>query len=292
MARIRSIHAEQWTDDAFVTCSPLARLLAIGIRNQADDNGIFEWNPIKLKMRILPGDNCDPASLLEELLQTDQVIKFNHGGKQYGMVRSFQKFQKPKKPAFYHPTPTEPLPYGYALSVAYLPACSEQLPNKFRKLSADGEGEGKGIEVGKKAEEDVDGSPASAPPPPIPIQSKKPPPSCPHQKLIELYHEVLPTCPKVRVSRWSGSANEKNLQARWREGLEGKDGWFRYATEEEGLAKWRELFEVIADSDFLMGRVPGSNGRAPFMLDLPWLVVRGNFDKVMSNKYSSNESAA
>jgi hypothetical protein len=49
--RIRSLHPEQFTDDQFVSCSPLARLLALGVRNQSDDNGIFEWNPVKLKMR-------------------------------------------------------------------------------------------------------------------------------------------------------------------------------------------------------------------------------------------------
>ena len=73
MARIRSIHPEQWTDDQFVTTSPLARLVALGIRNEADDNGVFEWNPIKLKMRLLPADNCDMDSLLGELLSTKQI---------------------------------------------------------------------------------------------------------------------------------------------------------------------------------------------------------------------------
>lgn len=29
MARIRSTHPEQWSDDQFVSCSPLARLLAL-----------------------------------------------------------------------------------------------------------------------------------------------------------------------------------------------------------------------------------------------------------------------
>ena len=33
MARIRSIFPNQWTDDGFVSCSPLARLLAIALRN-------------------------------------------------------------------------------------------------------------------------------------------------------------------------------------------------------------------------------------------------------------------
>lgn len=125
MARIRSIHPEQWTDDDFVTCSALARLLALGLRNQSDDNGIFERNPVKLKMRILPADNCDVPALLEELRQSNQVLFFTAEGREFGIVRSFQRFQKPKSPSFIHPVPSEPLPKGYALSKWYSGSPSE-----------------------------------------------------------------------------------------------------------------------------------------------------------------------
>lgn len=119
MARIRSCHPEQWTDDDFVICSPLARLLALGVRNQADDNSIFEWNPVKLKMRVLPADNCDVAALLEELAGANQVWRFTVRGATFGMIRNFQRFQRPKYPTFQYPVPSEPLPNGYALSGSY-----------------------------------------------------------------------------------------------------------------------------------------------------------------------------
>lgn len=54
MARIRSTHPGQWTDEGFISCSPLARLLCLGIRNGADDQGIFEWKPATLNLRLLP----------------------------------------------------------------------------------------------------------------------------------------------------------------------------------------------------------------------------------------------
>lgn len=113
MARIRSTHPEQWTDDQFVTCSVLARLLALALRNFADDNGIFEWNPVKLKMRCLPADNCDVGNLLDELAQSGQVLGFEVLGKAYGIIRNFTKFQKPRKPTTYYPVPPEPLGNGY-----------------------------------------------------------------------------------------------------------------------------------------------------------------------------------
>jgi hypothetical protein len=105
VGRIRSIHPEQWTDEAFVSCSPLARLLSIALRNEADDQGVFEWKPRAIKMRVLPADNCDVNELLEELISSNQVIRFASEGRQFGFLRNFTRFQKPKKPQIRFPSP-------------------------------------------------------------------------------------------------------------------------------------------------------------------------------------------
>lgn len=98
MARIRSIHPGQWTDAEFISCSPLARLLCLGLRNEADDQGVFKWAPVDLKVRLLPLDNTDVHALLAELEAFNQVKKFEHEGRQYGVIRNFCRFQRPKKP--------------------------------------------------------------------------------------------------------------------------------------------------------------------------------------------------
>lgn len=105
MSRIRSIHPEQWTDENFIDCTPLARLLAIALRNEADDGGVFEWKPRALKMRLLPADNCNVDALLEELITSHQVTRFEVDGHHYGAIRNFTKFQKPKFPKYRHPQP-------------------------------------------------------------------------------------------------------------------------------------------------------------------------------------------
>lgn len=105
MARIRSVHPGFWTDEAFVSVSPLARLLAIGIWNECDDQGAFAWKPVTLKMRILPADNADVAALLAELEAADLLRRYEAGGKELGAVRNFAKFQRPKKPHYTHPMP-------------------------------------------------------------------------------------------------------------------------------------------------------------------------------------------
>jgi hypothetical protein len=107
MARIRSTHPTQWNDDDFIECSPLARLLTIGIRNFADDCGVFEWKPGQIKRNCLPADACDVKPLLEELVRHNQVKKYTVDGRDYGVIRNFRKWQRPKKPNTIYPLPDE-----------------------------------------------------------------------------------------------------------------------------------------------------------------------------------------
>lgn len=104
MPRIRSLHPGQWTDEHFVALTYPARLLALAVRNVADDLGIFEWKPPLLKMQLFPADNIDVAPLLEELRENTIVMKFEVNGKPYGAIRNFTRWQRPKKPSYAHPT--------------------------------------------------------------------------------------------------------------------------------------------------------------------------------------------
>lgn len=105
MARIRSVHPELFLDDAFMELSPDARLLAIGIWTQCDDHGIFEWKPKYLKAVVCPADNVDVVALLGDLVEQNCIKRFTEGGREYGAVRNFCLYQRPKKPYFKHPFP-------------------------------------------------------------------------------------------------------------------------------------------------------------------------------------------
>lgn len=107
MPRIRSIHPGLFTDEAFVSCSPLARLLYIGLWTEADDQGLFEWKPLSLRMRIFPADNADVGELLDELASHDMVRSFDNAGRKFGAIRNFRRFQRPKKPNSTHVMPPE-----------------------------------------------------------------------------------------------------------------------------------------------------------------------------------------
>ncbi len=107
MARIRSVHPGLWTDERFASVSPMARLLFIGIWNESDDAGSFEWSPLKLKMRILPADNADAAALLAELEAAGCIMRYSAEGRELGAVRNFATYQRPKKPNSLYPQTDE-----------------------------------------------------------------------------------------------------------------------------------------------------------------------------------------
>lgn len=103
MARIRSVHPGLWTDETFVSLSMPARLMFLGIWNECDDMGSFDWSPLKLKMRILPVDSVDAGEVLDELRNAGCIIAYEIGGKRYGAVRNFCQYQRPKKPTSTYP---------------------------------------------------------------------------------------------------------------------------------------------------------------------------------------------
>lgn len=100
MARIRSIHPTLFTDEAFAGLSMGARVLLFGLWTEADDQGVFDWKPVTLKMRILPADNVDVPELLAELEAANVICRFDQDGRPYGAIRNFCKFQKPKTPKY------------------------------------------------------------------------------------------------------------------------------------------------------------------------------------------------
>lgn len=105
MSRIRSIYPGQWTDEDFVVLSPFARLLALAIRNEADDNGVFEWKPLQIKMRLFPADMVDVAMLLAELAEHRHISSYQVCGRLYGIIRNFGRWQNPRRATALYPLP-------------------------------------------------------------------------------------------------------------------------------------------------------------------------------------------
>lgn len=141
MARIRSVHPALFTDEAWVSCSLAARLLHIALWTDADDQGVFEWKPLQIKMRLMPGDDVKVDQLLVELSEVDLVRGFSEAGKNYGAIKDFQKWQRPKKPRAVYPLPAD--------LKAYVTGAGEAQPDLF--------GENAGGRSGEKSPQMEDG---------------------------------------------------------------------------------------------------------------------------------------
>ena len=107
-------------------------------------------------------------------------------------------------------------------------------------------------------------------------ESKIPP--CPHQAIIDIYHQTLPELPKV-IS-WN-KTREAHLKQRWRELFTE----FECKSSEEALDWFKnDFFQFIKNSKFLTGRTQ-SKDRRPFLADLEWVIKPTNFTKIIERKY-------
>lgn len=94
---------------------------------------------------------------------------------------------------------------------------------------------------------------------------------CPAQAITDLYHRVLPELPAVALLN---DARRRHLQARWRE-----------HEAHRSMDFWRELFETVKASPFLMGQVPGRQGAKPFRATFDWIIAPSNFVKIVEGNY-------
>lgn len=106
------------------------------------------------------------------------------------------------------------------------------------------------------------------------------PPPCPHQRIVDLYHEVLPELPSVRLMN---DARRKALAKTW--------GWVltsstpegeRRATNTEEAMDWlRRYFDRARENDFLMGRTKRAGEHAGWQCDLDFLLTDKGMKQVI-----------
>ena len=163
MSRIRSIHPGIFTDEAFMTASPHARILVMGLWCEALDDGVFEWKPLTLKVRLMPADAVEIEPLLDELERLNFVRRFQAKGKAFGVIRNFQKFQRPKKPRHSGLLPNELAPYARGDGPADEPE-GEEFGTGGEPVPP-GEEDGGGGGIGGKEEAEARASAREAAPP-------------------------------------------------------------------------------------------------------------------------------
>jgi len=253
MARIRSIKPEFWTSEQIADCSPIARLLFIGIWSFSDDAGVHPANIKRLKMEIFPGDDISVdqvGALVAELMAAGLLVAYEGSGSQYWRVTGWHH-QKIDQPTYKHPDETGNIPNSPPKRRSF----GEQAPSA-QVVFTPGE-EGKGEEGRGEDDKNLEGTSV---------------PNCPHMKIVTLYNTIIAAgglATEANLSLWANSDRATALQARWKED-----------PKRQNLEWWQGLFEYIAKSDFLMGKTD-----KPFKLDAGWILKRSNFIKILEGKY-------
>ena len=105
MARIRSIKPEFWTSEQVMNCSPMARLLFIGLWNFCDDAGNHVASAKTIKANVFPGDDITSSSiqeLLDELSSNELIAHYAFENKDFLHVTGWHH-QKIDRPTVKHP---------------------------------------------------------------------------------------------------------------------------------------------------------------------------------------------
>lgn len=97
-------------------------------------------------------------------------------------------------------------------------------------------------------------------------------PICPVQKVVDLYHEVLPEMPKVRLLN-DGRRRAVSKVWKWVLTSAKTDGQPRATNAAEALDWLRQYFTIARGNDFLMGRSPRSGEHANWQCDLDFLLT-------------------
>ena len=95
MARARNIKPAFFTDEVIADNDPLGRLLYMGLWTIADFNGNLEWRPKRIKIQLLPYDDCDLEKLANNLDKSRLVTFYSVSDKKYLHIENFSKHQNP-----------------------------------------------------------------------------------------------------------------------------------------------------------------------------------------------------
>lgn len=92
--RARNLKPGFFKNEQLISLSPLHRILFEGLWCMADWKGRLEDRPGKLKIEILPGDQCDVNQMLDDLAAADHlIIRYQTGDQRLIQITNFEKHQ-------------------------------------------------------------------------------------------------------------------------------------------------------------------------------------------------------
>ena len=158
---------------------------------------------------------------------------------------------------------SDPIPYTYPIDTVRIPSGELELELELGK----GKGRGMGRGRGQKTSPGLSpATPSAAPPPPIQPEEI----SC--QAIVDVYHEVLPELPRVRMLT---AARQKAIRSRLRSDADRRD-----------LEWWRRYFLAVRPCRFLFG-ANNRNWTASF----DFLISQKGMAGVLEGKYADRKGA-
>jgi hypothetical protein len=214
--RARNIKPAFFKNEILAECDPRARVLFAGLWCYADREGRFEWRPKRIKVELLPYDNCDIDFLLKQLLDRGFIVKYNVNSAKYGSIPNFLRHQNPHCKE----TPSKiPAPEMYS-------GCTVQEQEKHTKDHVDSlipdSGFSDSLIPDKKEPESGDSLTNQA---------------CPFEQIKDLWNTKTGKFPKIlKLSK----SRKTHLISRWKEN--------------PNLSWWENLFIQMAKIPFLEGQ--------------------------------------
>jgi hypothetical protein len=92
--RIRTIKPEFFKHDGIAALAPLTRLLFIGLWSLADSEGRMEDRPARIRVEILPYDDCDAEAMLTDLHAAGFIKRYEIDGLALIELPSFRRHQR------------------------------------------------------------------------------------------------------------------------------------------------------------------------------------------------------
>ena len=264
MARARNIKPKFLSNEVLGKLDPIISLLFISLWMLADREGRLEDRPDRILAEAFPArrDITDISGYLTVLAQHEFIERYKVGKQSVIQIVKFKKHQSPhvtEKPSELPAKPIDsPITVEPPLNNR---AITEPLPPD--SLNPDSLNPDSLI---PDSVSDEDKSSSSS------LPAKKPPKvdPIPYVKIVDLYHEHLPMCPRVQKL---DTRRKGQIAARWKAG------------DIPDLETWKSYFIFVGQSKWLTGRTDPSPGRKRFVADLQWITNENNFTKIWEKKY-------
>jgi len=285
MARIRTVKPEFWSSEQVMECSPIARLLFIGLWNFCDDAGNHVASAKTVKAEIFPGDDIsstDVQRMLDELSSNSLIAFYTKGDKDYLHVTGWRKHQKIEKPTYKHPAFSED---DWRAVVEASPPEGKGMEGNGREeeqssLRSDssnaggvdllGDGAGQGKEQGGKADLRVRKADR--------IREIATEAQAAFNATLGKPNGLLAKCTVLNKPRLKAVENSLSTVRQLCTAM--------YGSEKVTPAFWQAYFETVADDDFASGKgpyhAPHENWRPDFLYLLREEVIAKLADKALS----------